>query len=68
MKINCIACGHNFEVDEAYHDYEGLVRCWVCGTLLEVTTVEGSIRRLRLPGAYQQVQSPQTEVRVVEGA
>lgn len=50
MKINCIACGHNFDVDEAYDDYEGPVRCWVCGTLLEIKTEEGSIRRMRVGG------------------
>jgi ribosomal protein S27E len=54
MKINCIACGHNFDVDEAYDDYEGPVRCWVCGTLLDIKTEEGHIRRLRMAGSPPQ--------------
>lgn len=48
MKINCIACGHNFQVDDAYDDYEGPVRCWVCGALLEIKAIDGSLRRLGL--------------------
>lgn len=48
MKINCIACGHNFQVDDAYDDYEGPVRCWVCGALLEIKTIDGSLRRMGL--------------------
>lgn len=67
MKINCIACGHNFDVDEAYHDYEGLVCCWVCGAMLEVTTVDGSIRRLRLPIAAQRTLEERSAISVAEG-
>ena len=48
MKINCIACGHNFQVDDAYDDYEGPVRCWVCGALLEIKAIDGSLRRMGL--------------------
>lgn len=61
MKINCIACGHNFELDEAYHDYEGPVSCWVCGTPLEIMTVDGGIRRIRLPGGAQPVNESRAE-------
>jgi len=48
MNINCIACGHTFELDDAYDDYEGPVRCWVCGTLLEIKAQDGSLRRMGL--------------------
>jgi hypothetical protein len=48
MKLNCIACGHNFQVDDAYDDYEGPVRCWVCGALLEIKAIDGSLRRMGL--------------------
>ncbi|MEM1164817.1 MAG: hypothetical protein AAGI30_00840 [Planctomycetota bacterium] len=50
MKINCIHCGHNFSIDAAYDDYEGLVRCSTCGGLLEIKTSSGALRAVR-PGA-----------------
>jgi DNA-directed RNA polymerase subunit RPC12/RpoP len=55
MNINCIACGHKFELDDAYDDYEGPVRCWVCGALLEIKAQDGCLRRMGLfkPGATQ---------------
>lgn len=66
MKINCIACGHNFDVDEAYDDYEGPVRCWVCGTLLDIKTEEGHIRRLRMGGSLPQETAKGEPVKGVE--
>jgi DNA-directed RNA polymerase subunit RPC12/RpoP len=53
MNINCLACGHKFELDEAYDDYEGPVRCWVCGALLDIKAQDGSLRRMAMfkPGS-----------------
>ena len=48
MIINCIACGHTVELADSYDDYEGPVRCWVCGTLLEIKAQDGSLRRMGL--------------------
>ena len=47
MKINCLACGHKFELDEAYDDYEGQVKCFICGALLEIKAEEGSLKSLK---------------------
>lgn len=48
MKINCLSCGHSIELDdEAYRDYEGLVKCFVCSALLEVKLSEGSVKSAR---------------------
>jgi len=47
MKINCLACGYKFELDEAYDDYEGRVKCYICGALLAIKTEEGSIKSLK---------------------
>jgi len=44
MKINCVSCGHKIELDNAYSDYEGRIRCFACGALLEIKTEEGGIR------------------------
>jgi DNA-directed RNA polymerase subunit RPC12/RpoP len=47
MYINCISCGHKFDVGKSYDDYEGPVRCPTCRALLEVRTQDGSIRSVR---------------------
>lgn len=51
MKINCLICGHNFELNDAYDDYEGDVKCWVCGGVLEIRMLEGKVKSLKHAGA-----------------
>lgn len=46
MKINCLSCGHKIDLDEAYDHFEGLVKCFVCGALLEIRTEVGSLKWL----------------------
>ena len=48
MKLNCLRCGHKIDLDDAYDDYEGAVKCYVCGSLLEVKACEGKFRTVRL--------------------
>ena len=48
MKINCLACGHKVDLGNAYDDYKGQVKCWVCGTILEIRTHEGIVKSARL--------------------
>ena len=49
MKINCVSCGHSLDFDEAYSDdYDGEVKCWVCGGRLALRTEHGHIRNVRL--------------------
>jgi ribosomal protein S27E len=48
MKINCISCGHKFDLGDAYDDYEGQVKCYVCGNILEIRTLEGSVKAVRV--------------------
>ncbi len=50
MKVNCISCGHSVQLDAAYDDYGGLIKCYVCGALLEIKTSEGRLQSLTLPG------------------
>jgi hypothetical protein len=45
MKLNCLSCGHTLDLHEDYDDYEGLVKCYVCGALLMIRTEEGNIKR-----------------------
>ncbi|MDP8240868.1 MAG: hypothetical protein P9X24_17405 [Candidatus Hatepunaea meridiana] len=44
MKINCLSCGHKLDLDETYNDYEGQIKCFVCGALLEIKSEDGAIK------------------------
>ena len=49
MKINCLSCGHNVDLDEAYTDnYEGAIKCYSCDATLEIKTEQGSVRGVHL--------------------
>ncbi|MEW6139844.1 MAG: hypothetical protein AB1733_16600 [Thermodesulfobacteriota bacterium] len=54
MKINCVSCGHSMNLDNAYDDFEGPVRCYVCGSLLEIRTVEAKLRGIKLAQSLTQ--------------
>lgn len=47
MKINCLACGHGVELDEAYSDYEGPVKCSTCSALLEIKLAESRVKSVK---------------------
>ena len=44
MKINCLSCGHKVDLDDVYDDYEGLVKCFICGALLQIRAEEGRLK------------------------
>ena len=48
MRINCVSCGHKIELDNAYDDYEGQIKCWICSAILEIKTRKGNIKSARL--------------------
>ena len=50
MRANCLSCGHKVDLDHAYDDYEGQVKCFVCGALLEIRTQEGELKSVALAG------------------
>lgn len=47
MNINCIHCGHKFDLGKAYDDYEGLVKCSTCRGMLDIRTQDGQVRGVR---------------------
>lgn len=50
MKINCLSCGHNIELDEAYgENYDGRIKCFACNATLELRTEHSTIRWVRFP-------------------
>jgi hypothetical protein len=49
MKINCLSCGHNVDLDESYEDhYEGAIKCYGCDATLEIKTEQGNLRGVYL--------------------
>ena len=47
MKINCVSCGQKVDLAGAYDDYEGQVKCFACGAILEIKTQEGNVRAVK---------------------
>jgi hypothetical protein len=47
MRINCLACGHKVELDDAYDDFEGPVKC-LCGAMLQIRTEEGMLKSIKV--------------------
>ena len=51
MKINCLSCGHNVDLDDAYDDYEGAVKCFACGAILNIKTEQGHLKSVNVATA-----------------
>lgn len=47
MKVNCLSCGHKTDLDDAYDDYDGQIKCFTCGALLEIKTEQGSLKSVK---------------------
>ncbi len=47
MRLNCLACGHKVELDDAYDDFEGPVKC-LCRAMLEIRTEDGKLKAIKL--------------------
>ena len=44
MKINCLGCGFKVDLAGAYDNYEGQIKCFACGAIMEIATQQGSVR------------------------
>ena len=51
MRVICLTCGHKIEVDESYCNYEGQIKCGVCGSLLQIKVEEGQIKSVSMAKA-----------------
>ena len=47
MKINCLGCGHKVDLAEVYDNYEGQVKCFACGAILEIKTEQGNLKAVQ---------------------
>lgn len=61
MKIICISCGHGLALDEAYDDFGGLIKCYVCGALLEIRTAAGKLQGLNIAANLSRGSRPETD-------
>jgi hypothetical protein len=44
MRVKCISCGHEINLDHrVFDDYSGPVKCFCCSAMMEIKTVEGVI-------------------------
>ena len=45
MKVDCISCGYEINLDhKIFDDYSGPIKCFSCGSVMEVTIEQGSMR------------------------
>ena len=65
MKINCLCCGHKVDLDDAYDDYEGPVKCFVCSAILEIRTEKGTIKAVKQVNSVLQPSAEEVFERVV---
>jgi len=64
MRINCLSCGHKIELDDAYDDFEGPVKC-LCGAMLEIRMEEGKLKAIKMAAA---ISPPSSQPGKMEGA
>jgi ribosomal protein S27E len=44
MKVRCLSCGHELNLDHAvFHDYSGPVKCFSCSAMMELKTSRGEV-------------------------
>lgn len=51
MKLNCVSCGHSVNLDDAYGEYHGDVKCLVCGSMLQVIIEHEHVKSVKLMAA-----------------
>jgi hypothetical protein len=43
MRINCVSCGHEINLDHrVFYDYEGRVKCFCCGSMMILKSKQGN--------------------------
>jgi hypothetical protein len=58
MKVNCLSCGFQLGLDDAYDNYEGLIKCFACSAMLEIKAEEGDLKEVHFGSM---VSRPSTE-------
>ncbi len=47
MNIRCLSCGHTIDLDDAYSDYDGQIKCYTCSALLEIKLEESLVKSVK---------------------
>jgi len=53
MEINCLSCGHRVDIGDAYDDFEGEIKCFVCDGSLRIRTEQGQVKSVKLGSAQE---------------
>jgi hypothetical protein len=64
MKLNCVSCGHSVNLDDAYGEYSGDIKCLVCGSMLQVVIEHEYIKSVKLMAGqneYRQIERRQAD-------
>ena len=49
MRINCVSCGDEINLNQdLFNDYDGPIKCFICSTMMEITTAQGVINSINL--------------------
>jgi hypothetical protein len=65
MRINCLGCGHMVDLDDAYDDYGGSVKCFACRAILEISTEQGCIKSVKQANVGWRSSAPEIIERVL---
>jgi DNA-directed RNA polymerase subunit N (RpoN/RPB10) len=58
MKLNCLSCGHTVNLDDAYGEYNGDIKCFVCGSTLHVVIEHEHVKSVKLAAAVGEPGQP----------
>jgi hypothetical protein len=58
IKVNCPCCGRSLELGDAYTDYQGVVRCWVCHRSFELSLSDGRLLSMKPTPEADPVPAP----------
>ena len=61
MNVNCLSCGHSLDLREAYDDYQGQIRCFICGSLLTIHAEDGRVKSVELTQDRRRAVAAATE-------
>jgi hypothetical protein len=54
MKVNCTSCGYEINLGHrGFEDYIGPVKCFCCGSMMEVKMIEGFVYSVNPLGIVQ---------------
>ena len=61
MKVDCILCGHEVSLNHhVFYDYEGSVKCFCCGAMMDITTSEGVLHSVTLLKDFKNINREET--------